>query len=68
VSLHPLSEIREGRPRVVDGYLAALRAGSTLPPLELAQMADVDLGSREPYERFAAFFGHLVDELVTSWG
>jgi oligoendopeptidase F len=51
--------IREGRPRAVDGYLAALRAGSTLPPLELTQMAGVDLGSREPYERFAAFFGHL---------
>jgi oligoendopeptidase F len=60
--------IREGRPRVVDGYLAALRAGSTLPPLELARMSGVDLGSREPYERFAAFFGRLVDELDTGWG
>jgi oligoendopeptidase F len=59
--------IRDGRAGAVENYLAALRAGSSRPPLELAHMAGVDLGSHEPYERFGAFLGRLVDDLDAAW-
>jgi oligoendopeptidase F len=62
-----VAAIRDRRPGAVAAYLAALRAGSSRPPLELAHMAGVDLGSREPYERFGAFFGRLVNDLDTAW-
>jgi oligoendopeptidase F len=56
----------EGQP-AVDRWLSALRAGGTLPPLELMRMAGVDLSSPEPLRRAVAFFGQLVDELEASF-
>lgn len=52
----------EGQP-AVDRWLAALKAGGTLGPLELMRLAGVDMASPEPIRRAAAFVGQLVDEL-----
>ena len=58
---------REGQP-AVDRWLAALRAGSTRPPLELARLAGIDLTRPEVYRNAVAYFGRLVDELERSYG
>ena len=57
---------REGEP-AARRWLETLRAGGSLPPLELARRAGADLASPEPLERAIAFFGRLVDELERSF-
>jgi oligoendopeptidase F len=57
---------REGQP-AVDRWLSALKAGGSLPPLELAKLAGVDMSSPEPLRQAVAFFGQLVDELEQSF-
>lgn len=57
---------REGQP-AVDRWLRTLKAGGTLPPIELMQIAGVDMTSAEPIRRAVAFFGGLVDELEQSF-
>jgi oligoendopeptidase F len=57
---------REGEP-AARRWLETLRAGGSLPPLELAGKAGIDLASREPLERAIGFFGRLVDELEQSF-
>ncbi|HEY3110899.1 MAG TPA: oligoendopeptidase F [Chloroflexota bacterium] len=57
---------REGAP-AVERWLATLRLGSTLSPVELAAHAGVDMTSTEPLRRAVAFFGRLVDELERSY-
>jgi oligoendopeptidase F len=53
---------QEGRP-AVERWLRTLKAGGTLPPLELMRLAGVDMSSPEPIRRAVAYFGGLVDEL-----
>ncbi|HEY3079954.1 MAG TPA: oligoendopeptidase F [Chloroflexota bacterium] len=57
---------REGEP-AARRWLDTLRRGGSLPPLELAGKAGVDMASPEPIERAIAFFGRLVDELERSF-
>jgi oligoendopeptidase F len=57
---------REGEP-APRRWLETLRAGGSLPPLELARRAGADLVGPEPLERAIAFFGRLVDELERSF-
>ena len=52
----------EGEP-AVQRWLKVLKAGGTLKPLELAQLAGVDLSSPEPIRAAVAYVGSLVDEL-----
>lgn len=52
----------KGRP-AVERWLDVLRQGYTLPPLELARRAGVDMSGPEPLRRAVAYFGTLVDEL-----
>jgi len=52
----------EGQP-AIDRWLQALKAGSTLKPLELAQLAGVDMASPDPIRNAVAYVGSLVDEL-----
>lgn len=52
----------EGQP-AVDRWLATLKAGGTLKPLELMQLAGVDMSSPEPIKKAVAYVGSLVDEL-----
>ena len=44
-------------------WLDVLRAGGTLPPLELMRLADVDLASPATMRGAVAYVGELVDEL-----
>ncbi len=56
----------EGEP-AVQRWLQVLKAGGTLKPLELAQLAGVDLSSPEPIRAAVAYVGSLVDELEKSF-
>lgn len=57
---------QEGQP-AVDRWLRTLKAGGTMPPLELMRLAGVDMASPEPLRRAVAYFGSLVDELERSF-
>jgi oligoendopeptidase F len=57
---------QEGRP-AVERWLRTLKAGGTLPPIELMRLAGVDLTSAEPIRRAVAYFGNLVEELERSF-
>jgi oligoendopeptidase F len=57
---------QEGAP-AVERWLATLRLGSTLSPVELAAHAGVDMTSPEPLQKAVAFFGRLVDDLERSY-
>lgn len=57
---------REGPP-AVERWLATLKAGGTLAPLDLMKMAGVDMTSPEPMRQAVAFFGELVRELEASF-
>ena len=52
----------EGEP-AVQRWLQALKAGGTLKPLELLQLAGIDLSSPAPIRAAVAYVGELVDEL-----
>jgi oligoendopeptidase F len=52
----------EGAP-AVQRWLQVLKAGGTLRPLELLQLAGIDLSSPEPIRDAVAYVGSLVDEL-----
>ncbi|MGE8037178.1 oligoendopeptidase F [Lysinibacillus sp. NPDC093692] len=54
--------LKEGKP-AVDEWLAVLQAGGTKSPVELAQMAGVDVTTDQPLRDTIAYIGHLVDEL-----
>jgi oligoendopeptidase F len=56
----------EGQP-AVERWLRMLRAGGTLPPLDLMRLAGVDLADAETLRSAVAYFGTLVDELEQSF-
>ena len=47
----------------VQRWLQVLKAGGTLKPMELLQLAGIDLSSPEPIRTAVAYVGSLVDEL-----
>jgi len=47
----------------VEEWLAVLQAGGTKSPVELAQMAGVDITTDQPLRDTIAYIGHLIDEL-----
>jgi oligoendopeptidase F len=53
---------QEGAP-AVERWLQALRAGGTLKPLELMQLAGIDMSSPAPIHGAVAYVGSLIDEL-----
>jgi oligoendopeptidase F len=57
----------EGQP-AVERWLQVLKAGGTLTPVELAQLAGVDITRPEPIRKAVAYVGALVDELERSYG
>jgi oligoendopeptidase F len=57
----------EGAP-AVQRWLQVLKAGGTHPPLQLMQMAGVDMASPQPIHDAVAYVGRLVDELEASFG
>ncbi|MDQ0253109.1 oligoendopeptidase F [Evansella vedderi] len=56
----------EGQP-AVDRWLSALKAGGTLKPMELMQLAGVDMSTPEPIKKAVEYVGLLVDELEKSF-
>ena len=55
--------LSEGESAVAD-WLEVLQAGGTKTPVELAQMAGVDVTTEQPLRDTIAYIGELVDELV----
>ena len=55
--------LEEGAPAVVD-WKKALRAGSTVNPLEFAQMAGVDISTDGPLNDTIDYIGSLIDEMI----
>ncbi len=56
----------EGQP-AVDRWIAALKAGGTLKPLEIMQLANVDMSTTDPIRKAVAYVGSLIDELENSF-
>jgi oligoendopeptidase F len=52
----------QGQP-AVDRWLEVLKAGGSKKPLELAQMAGVDMSKPDPIRKAIAYVGSLVDEI-----
>ena len=52
----------EGQP-AVDDWLNVLRSGGTKKPVELAQMAGVDISTDQPLRETIEYIGELIDEL-----
>ncbi len=57
---------QEGQP-AVERWLTVLKAGGTKKPLELAQMAGVDLTKPQPIKDAVAYVGSLIDEVVRTF-
>ncbi len=55
--------LEEGEP-AVEQWLNVLQAGGTKSPVELAQMAGVDITTDQPLRDTIAYIGELIDELV----
>ena len=49
----------------VDEWLEVLKTGGTKTPVELAQMAGVDITTEQPLRDTIAYIGELIDELVS---
>lgn len=56
----------EGRP-AVDRWLKVLKAGGSKNPMELAEMAGLDMTKPEPIRTAVDYVGSLVDEVVNSF-
>ncbi|WP_397537765.1 oligoendopeptidase F [Rummeliibacillus pycnus] len=56
--------LHEGQP-AVDDWIKVLQAGGTKTPVELAQMAGVDITTDKPLQDTIAFIGSLIDQLET---
>jgi oligoendopeptidase F len=57
---------QEGAP-AVQRWLQVLRAGGTLKPLELMQLAGIDMTTPAPIHDAVAYVGSLIDELETGF-
>ncbi|WAH37207.1 oligoendopeptidase F [Alicyclobacillus dauci] len=60
-------KIREEGESVASRWVEVLKAGGTMRPLELMQMAGVDMSTRQPISDAVAYVGSLVDELEASF-
>jgi len=54
----------DGAPGAVDNYMAFLKAGSSLYPIDALKLAGVDLTTPEPVESAFAYLAGLVDRLA----
>ena len=58
---------KEGQP-AVRRWLEVLKAGGTRKPLELMQLAGIDMNSPQPIHDAVAYVGRLIEELEESFG
>lgn len=56
----------EGEP-AVNRWLEVLKAGGTMPPLELLKSAGIDMSTPEPIKKAVAYVGSLIDILEQSY-
>ncbi|WP_374712692.1 oligoendopeptidase F [Symbiobacterium terraclitae] len=56
----------EGKP-AAEQWLEVLKAGGSLPPMELMAMAGVDMTKPDPIRKAVAYVGSLIDELEASF-
>ena len=54
-------------PAAVDRWLQVLKAGGTMKPMELLQLAGIDMSSPAPIQAAVAYVGSLVDELESAF-
>jgi oligoendopeptidase F len=59
--------VQQEGPPAVQRWLDVLKAGGTRKPLELMQLAGVDMASPQPIHEAVAYVGRLVDELEHSF-
>lgn len=59
--------IREEGEPAVERWLSVLKTGGTKKPIELANMAGVDMSKPEPIRAAVEYVGSLVDEVVKSF-
>ena len=59
--------VQEEGQAAVQRWLQVLKAGGTRSPLELMQMAGVDMASPQPIREAVAYVGRLIDELEQSF-
>lgn len=59
--------IREEGAPAAERWVNVLKAGGTKKPLELAQMAGVDMTKPDPIREAVAYVGKLVDEVIDSF-
>ncbi|WP_029328989.1 oligoendopeptidase F [Lentibacillus jeotgali] len=57
---------KEGQP-AVDRWMAVLKAGGTMKPLDLAKKAGIDMSQPDAIREAVAYVGELVDELEKSY-
>ena len=63
---HALAQkVLDGRPQAAENYLAFLKAGSSLYPLDALKLAGVDMNSPEPVETTFAILAEYVTRLET---
>lgn len=55
--------LTEGQP-AVDDWIRVLKEGGTKTPVELSQMAGVDITTEQPLRDTIAYIGELIDQLV----
>lgn len=55
--------IREQGQPAIDQWLSALKAGGSLPPLELLKLAGIDMANPQTIKDAVGYVGELVDEL-----
>ncbi len=60
---HLVERVAAGERKAVDSYLAFLKSGGSMYPLEGLRMAGVDMTSREPVEAAFATLASMVDRL-----
>ena len=54
--------LKEGEP-AVQAWLSALKAGGTLPPVEFAALAGVDITTDVPLRNTIATIGQMIDQI-----
>ncbi len=60
---HLVGPVADGDPRAVEAYLAFLRSGGSMYPLDGLRMAGVDMTSKEPVEAAFATLASMVERL-----
>jgi oligoendopeptidase F len=55
--------LKEGQP-AIDDWREVLKAGGTKTPVELAQMAGVDITTEKPLLNTIAHIGSIIDEII----